>query len=167
MMFSGQQFQSSRQISPLGCALTVILVGAGIYFIFKGLYYLLYKVAPFLVLAALLINWRAVVKVGEGLFSLLTRKPILGILLGMLMVVAFPITALFLLLTALGANKLEKMQDEMAKMQETLTKQMSGNPDADGEYVDYEEVDDPPPPPPSTLNIPEQLPRNKEKSSSE
>ncbi len=119
--------------SGIGCMLMGILTVVAGYFIIKGLYWFLYFLTPVLLVAALIINWKVVAGFGQSLWNLLTRNPLGGLLAVGLTVVAFPFVALFIFLTALGSKKLEKLKTEMGK-------QMAGNVETDGEYVDYEEV---------------------------
>lgn len=138
-----QQFQFKSNGSPfsgIGCLLTALLAAVATYFIFIGLYKVLYYASPVLLIAALVINWRVVAGIGQSLLNLLTRNPIAGLLVGAVAVLAFPFTAAFLFMSALGSRRMEKVVAEMQQRQQDFEKQMSGDAAADGEYVDFEEV---------------------------
>lgn len=132
--------QGGSPFSGIGCLVTGLLVAVATYFIIKGLYKILYYASPVLLIAALVINWRVVAGIGQSLLNLLTRNPIAGLLVGALAVVAFPFTAAFIFMSALGARRVEKLVAEMQQRQQNFEKQVSGDAAQDGEYVDFEEV---------------------------
>lgn len=129
----------SSGFSGIGCLVFGVLFAVALYYIFKGLYYLLYWASPVLFIAALVINWRAVAEVGKGFLRLLERNLIWGVLVGFLAAVAFPLTALYLFMAALGGQKADEMRQEFER-------RMGGAaaPPKNAEYVDFEEVESTP-----------------------
>jgi hypothetical protein len=104
------QFNNNRSGGGLGCLIMGILALVATYYIVSGIFYLLYKVSPFLLALALIINWRAVADTGKDFLALFQRNPLMAILVGGLAVVAFPLLSLYLFLKALGYNKAEEMR---------------------------------------------------------
>lgn len=118
----------------IGCLLFA-LIGLG--FFFFGLYWFLkflWWASPAVFALALLINWRSVAGTGRWLVDQLRANPVNGILTLVFCVVLFPLFSMFLLLKAVGANRLEKLQNQFQQRQET----------AAGEFVEYEELESKP-----------------------
>jgi hypothetical protein len=61
-----------------GCLILGILSLVALYYILKGLFYVLYVVSPVLFVLALVINWRAVADTGRDFLSILQRNPLGG-----------------------------------------------------------------------------------------
>ena len=119
-----------------GCLIFGILALVAFWFVLKGLYALLYWAAPVLFVAALIVNWRAVAATGRDFWDLLQRNPLGGLLLGALCVVAFPLLALYLLLRAVGYNKMQAFKQQFG--------QERGAAQPEGEFADYEELESQP-----------------------
>ena len=119
-----------------GCLIFGILALVALWFVLKGLYALLYWAAPVLFVAALIVNWRAVAATGRDFWELLQRNPLGGLLLGALCVVAFPLLALYLLLRAVGYNKMQEFKQRFG--------QEPGAAQPEGEFADYEELESQP-----------------------
>lgn len=109
----------------------MVLVFIALYWLATGIFKLLSIAAPFLLIAALVINHNVVINYGKWLFNLLKTKPLMGIGGILLSVFGFPIIAGFLFGKALLYRKVDKMKTEFE------TKKY-------GDFVDYEEVDDEP-----------------------
>ncbi len=120
----------------LGCLIGGLLMLAALYFIIVGLYKILYWAAPALIVLALIVNWRAVADTGKNFVESLKANPISAILSLAICVLIFPFFSLYLLLKALGYNKLEQL------------KQQYGTPinsdnvsEREDEFIDFEEIE--------------------------
>ena len=115
----------------IGCLVFGILGLVAAYYILKGMFIVLYYASPVLFALALLINWRAVADTLKNWAKTLETNPVSALFTAALAVVAFPVFALYLFLKALGYNKME----DIRKAQESY-----GKP-ADGEFVEFEELE--------------------------
>ena len=144
------QYRKKVDINPMNSItsiLILVLIFVGLYFIAKSIFTLLAWAAPVLLVATLLIDYKVVVNYGKWIVNLLTKNPLMGI--GMILVsfFGFPVIAGFLFAKSLLTRKVRKLRNEY----ETKTQ---------GEYVDYEEVEEEPP---IRLNFPKM---DKQKQSS-
>lgn len=148
MVFTSNQFNRNTRVigGGPGCLIMGILALVLFWFLLKGLYTLLYWVAPVLFVLALIINWRAVSDTGKDFLSLFKREPIMAIIVGAVSVMAFPLLALYLFLRALGYKRLQEIKRQFGA--ETTS------PPREEEFVDYEELDSQPMPPPRTSGKP-------------
>ena len=105
----------------------VVLFFVLLFFIAKGIFTILSWAAPFLIIAALLINYQTVVGFLKYLWNLLRRKPLVGILAIILSILGFPVVSGFLLGKAVLDRRVKSIQTEMKRMHE-------------GELVAYEEI---------------------------
>jgi hypothetical protein len=108
-----------------------LLILAGIIIVFFVLARLflrvLYAVAPILIIATAIINYKVIVNYASAIGKSFKRNPFLGVAAGALSIFFYPIVTAFLFVQALMGRKLEKMQQAETRAQ-------------DGEYIDYEEV---------------------------
>jgi hypothetical protein len=121
----------------IGCLIFGILGVVALYYMLRGLFYLLAWAAPVLLVLALVINWRAVADTGKDFLALLERNPLAGLLMGFLGVVGFPVLTLYLVVKALGYNKLKEMQQQFGSS--TGNKAMGQD-----EFVEFEELESTP-----------------------
>lgn len=122
----------TRYSGGWGCLLIGALTMVLLFYVLRAVMYALYIVSPVLLLAALLINWRAVWDTAREFWAMLLERPIGGLLMTVLAVVLYPITALYLFLRALGYRQMEQMFGPMP--QERLNSE-------EGEYIDFEEIE--------------------------
>lgn len=108
--------------------LFMVLVFIALYWLATGIFKLLSIAAPFLLVAALVINRNVVINYGKWLWNLLKTNPLMGIGGILLSVFGFPIIAGFLFGKALLYRKVDKMKTEFE------TKKY-------GDFVEYEEMD--------------------------
>jgi hypothetical protein len=138
MIFVSNQF--SRRSSAIGggpgCLILGILGLVALWFILKGLYMLLYWIAPVLFVLALVVNWRAVADTGREFWGLLQRNPLGGLMLGAFCVLAFPLLTLYLFFRALGYNKVQELKRQFG--------QDTQGPQPEGDFADYEELESQP-----------------------
>ena len=107
--------------------LFLIALIAGVFFIAKGIFKLLYFAAPVLIILALIINYRTVVNFFKWLFGLFKRSFLTGIIAVILTIIGYPIVCGLLFGKSILDRKIRKLQDAQRVERE-------------GELVDYEEV---------------------------
>ncbi|MFT5167099.1 MAG: hypothetical protein ACI8P3_002336 [Saprospiraceae bacterium] len=111
--------------------LFLVFAFVALYWLATGIFKILTVAAPFLLVAALLIDYRVVVNYGKWLWNLLRKNPLMGIGGILLTFFGFPIISGFLLGKALLYRKVNKIKEEFD------TKQ-------NGEFAEFEELDDEP-----------------------
>ena len=107
--------------------ITLILGFILLFFIAKGVFTLLSWAAPFLLLGALIVNWRTVAGYGKFILNLFKRNIIMAIVAVVLTVIGFPIVAGFLF----GKSFLDRKVAQLRSAQEEKV---------EGEYVEYEDL---------------------------
>jgi large-conductance mechanosensitive channel len=105
-----------------------------IFVVARFVFRLLYLIAPVLLVATAIIDYRVLLGYGKWLASMLQRNTLLGIGAIVLTFIGFPIVALALFGKAMLNRQIRKMQRE--RQQEQVRPSI-------GEYVDYEEMEKP------------------------
>ncbi|MCB0621616.1 MAG: hypothetical protein KDC43_23620 [Saprospiraceae bacterium] len=114
--------------NTLTTILVFVLVFAGIYFVAKGVFWFLSLLAPVLLIAALIIDYRVALNYGKWLIQLTRNNLLAGLGAILLSVLGYPIVFALLLGKALFNRKLRQLkQDEQLRRE--------------GELIDFEEVD--------------------------
>ena len=111
--------------------LFLVFAFVALYWLATGIFKILTVAAPFLLIATLIIDYTVVLNYGKWLWNLLRTNPLMGIGGILLTFFGFPIISGFLLGKALLYRKVNKIQKEFD------TKQ-------NGEFAEYEEVDEEP-----------------------
>lgn len=93
----------------IGCLIFGVLFLVVAYYILKGVFALLWWAAPALFVLTLILDWRVVADTGKSFLKLLERNPLGGLLAAGLGIVAFPILALYLFLSAIGRRRANRM----------------------------------------------------------
>ncbi len=122
-----------RGNNGLGCLVMGVLGAVAFFMILGGLYSLLKWVAPVLALLALIIRWQVYPAVFKNWVTTLRTNPLFGIGQLAFAVFAYPFFALYLLVLAVGGNKVEELQNRF-KTQDPL-------PPREEEFVDFEELE--------------------------
>ncbi len=113
-------------------ALGVIVLFVFLYYLFKGIFWVLSWVAPVLLVAALILNYKVVLNYVQFVLGLFRTNILMGLLLSIFTVVGFPIVAAGLFFVALTKRKVLKDFGPMAGT-------ARGKDDDEG-YSDYEEI---------------------------
>ncbi len=132
-------FNSRTPGGGIGCLIFGVLGLVAAYYILKGVFTILWWAAPFLFVLTLLINWRVVAEAGKGLISLIRRQPLSGLIVTLLAAVAFPITALFLFLSAVGSQS-KARRGESSETPPVFEQTKTGSLNDTGEFIDFEEI---------------------------
>lgn len=110
------RFQFYRSSGNIGQVLIggLILIGLflGLFWMARGIFNLLSFVAPFLLIAALLVNYRVVTGYGKWLWETLNRDIFMGIVYIALSFFGFPILSAYLLIKAIASNSIKKAMDQ-------------------------------------------------------
>lgn len=113
--------------SIVGIVLMIVFL-IGMFYVAQFVFRILYFLAPFMLIATLIINYRVVTGYLQWVLALVKRNPVMGIGAGILTVLGFPIVSAFLLVKAIMLKKVDQAQEKARIRRE-------------GELIDYEEVD--------------------------
>ena len=93
----------------------VILIGLfiALFWIARGIFSILSFLGPFLLIAALIINYRVVLGYGKWLVDMVKKDFFMGILYTVLSVVGFPIVSAYLLFKAYTLKKIGALTDQI------------------------------------------------------
>lgn len=100
-----------------------------LFFMMRGIFTILAWAAPFLLIAAILINYRTIINFGKWLYKLITGNPVVGIIALVLCFFGFPVVAGFLFGKSLLDRKVRLMLEEQV---------------AQDDFIDYEEISNTP-----------------------
>lgn len=100
-----------------------------LFFMMRGIFTILAWAAPFLLIAAVLINYQTIINFGKWMYRLLRRNPIVGIVAVVLSVLGFPVLSGFLFGKSLLDRKMRLLLEEQ---------------NAQDEFVEYEELSNEP-----------------------
>lgn len=106
----------------------LVLVFIGVFFVARGLFWLLNILAPVMLIATLIIDYKVLVGYGKWIVGLVRRDLLLGLGAILLTLVGYPVVLAFLLGKALMNRKVRQLQKESQKK-------------AEGEWVDFEELE--------------------------
>jgi hypothetical protein len=124
---------SVRDVNPLNSLFSVLILIAvftGLFFAFKFIFEILWKISPVIILVTLLFDYQVILKYFRLMGAFLRKNLIAGILFISLSVLFLPVVAIFLMAKAILNRKMKKMQaDSIAENQY---------------YTHYEEIDDEP-----------------------
>lgn len=126
----------ARYSGGWGCLLIGAVVLILLFYLLRAMLFVLYIVSPALLLAAIIINWRAVWDTVREFWAMLLERPLSGLVMTVLAVVLYPITALYLFMRALGYLRMEQAFGPVYN---------EGSSSAEGEYIDFEEIESEPP----------------------
>lgn len=110
----------------IGLAFLVMIIWL-VFFLFKSIFNILAWAAPFLFIAALIINHKVVVSYGKMVIALLKNNPLMGVVAILLTLFAFPIVAALLF----GLAIMNKKADNFIKQERQKR---------DGIPTDYTEI---------------------------
>lgn len=118
--------------------IATILFLIALYYIAKGVFWVLTWVSPVLLIATLVIDYQVVLDYLKMLWNMILRTPIMGILAAALSVFGFPVVILFLFGRAWFGYYLRKKQKEQADFFQRFKEQQQ----QEEEFVQYEEIID-------------------------
>lgn len=115
--------------SSIFSILIMVLIFVGLFFLAKGIFNLLALLAPILLIATAVIDYKVILNYGKWLLDLLRKDLLVGVGGILLTVFGFPVIAGFLFVKALLYRKLRKMNQGYQEQ-------------TSGEYLEYEEIKD-------------------------
>lgn len=131
-------------------ALIMIAFFVAMFYIVGGILKLLAWAAPILLILALIFDYNTVLNYGKWLISLVKRNPLMGAGAILLSIIAYPLVFTYLLARAYLTKKVRGMQEEYETRQQ-------------GEYVDFEVIDEKP----LEINQPPVRPRPEQRRSND
>ncbi len=108
--------------------LLMILMMVGIFYVAKGIFWLLAKAAIFLIIGAIIIHYPTVIAFFKWLWSTWTKSILQGIIFTALTVLLYPVVCALLFFRALLNRKVASLESTIKKEQQ-------------GEFVDFEELE--------------------------
>lgn len=120
--------------SPFGNWIGIIMmlvILVGLFFVLRGIFNLLYFLAPVLLIATLIIDYKVVLNYIKQLGSLFAQNPLYGIGATALTFFLYPIVFVVLLFRAFAGRQRKRFTSGAEQERE-------------GEFVEYEELDDEP-----------------------
>ena len=133
----------NRNSNPTGCFIFGILGLVVLFYFLSWFYRIAWYATPFLLIGALIINYRVVADSLRGLTVLLKRNPFGGILATLLGVAMLPFLSIYWFFGALN-------YDSMKKMNRQFQGGIFGQPnqpaeeETDDGFIDFEEIDSKP-----------------------
>lgn len=121
--------ESKDPITSIGALLIMVAFMIGLFIVARFVFRILAFLSPALLIAALILDYRTVVGYGRWLVNLLRRNLLMGVGAILLTVVGFPLVAAFL------AGKALLMRNTRAAKKDRETR-------LEGEFVEFEEIDD-------------------------
>ncbi len=118
--------------------IATILLFIALFYIAKGIFWVLTWVSPILLIITLVLDYQVVINYLKMLWGMILRSPITGILASIISFFAFPIVILFLFGRAWFGYYIRKKQREQA----SFFQQFQETQQREEEFVSYEEVID-------------------------
>jgi hypothetical protein len=118
-------------INPLSLILGFVFIGLFImaaFYIAQGIFTILMWLAPVLLVATLILDYKVVLNYGKWVLAKFSRSPLSGVTWSLITVFGFPVVIAFLLFKAITQRKLA---EQHAQWEER-----------NGEYIEYVEVQD-------------------------
>lgn len=122
------RFNSINPIQLLiGLAFIILLLG-GLFFVAQGIFLVLMYLSPVLLLASLIMDYKVVINYGKWLVRKFNKNILSGVTWSLVTLFGFPVVAAILCVRAWTSYQLGQQTKE--------------RPKKDGEYIDYEIVDE-------------------------
>ena len=115
--------------SSIFSILTMVLIFVALFFVAQGIFSILAWLAPILIIATIIIDYKVILGYGKWLLNLLRKDILVGIGGILLTVFGFPIIAGFLFGKALLYRKMKKMNQDFEE-------------ERAGEFLEYEEIEE-------------------------
>jgi len=133
-----REYRFDKNNNPFSSVLGVIfmvLALVALFIVARFMVRILYFVAPVILIAAAIVDYKVIMDYGKWLVRLTKRNTLMGIGSIALSVIFYPFVGIFLLGKALFKRRVRQAEEEQRQMQE-------------GEYIDFEDVSD------DTLELP-------------
>ena len=114
--------------NPLMFLVVFVFALIAIYWLAKGVFTILTWAFPVVLIATAVINYRVLFGYGRWVIDNIKRSPVIGIVIAVLTVMAYPFVGLFLLYRAISSKSKPEQQT-------------NGGKSSAGDYIKYEEVE--------------------------
>lgn len=131
--YNSSQFPNFEQKSSWKVIVGAIIGLIALFWLAKGVFFILNIIAPFLLIITLILNYKVVLGYGTWLLELIKRDLLLGILAAIGTVFFFPVVSAYLFGKMLLLRKVNKMKNEF-NTQNTFYQ--------NEEFTSYEEVEE-------------------------
>ncbi len=124
---------SVRDVNPMNSLFSVLILIAvftGLFFAFKFIFEILWKISPVIILVTLLFDYQVILKYFRLMAAFLRKNLIAGVLFIGLSVFFLPVVSIFLMAKAILNRKMNKMQAKAKAENQNFTQ--------------YEEIDEEP-----------------------
>ncbi len=133
---------NSQPRNPILSLVFTALALFALYYIAKGIFWVLLWVSPVFLILTLVIDYKVVLNYLKWLGDKVQRTPISGILMGALTIFGFPVVAAFLFFKAYGQYRLKKYTSQFQDQMGGFNPQGQSKPN--DEFVEYEEIKEEP-----------------------
>ncbi len=123
-------------LNSIGSILVLVLMFVGLFFVAKGVFWVLSWLAPVFLILTLVIDYKVIVNYGKWILKMLQTNLIVGIGAVLLTIFGFPIVSGFLLGKALLSRKLKQTMGQFEGQQGRMKEK--------DEFATYEEITDEP-----------------------
>ncbi len=123
-MAINREFNLGVKSSPfgfLGPLLILAVFFSILFFVAKGLFWVLKWIAPVLLIATLIINYKVVTEYLQYIWRKLKEDPLIGLFFLILTVLGHPFVIGYLFFKALGIRSIKKAYERVEKEQNTFT----------------------------------------------
>ncbi len=122
------QFQTSgNPLGSIGSVIFLVLFFVGLFFLARGIFWILSWLAPIFIIATLIIDYKVITDYLKWIGNSFKRNPIFGIGMVLLTIFGFPVVSGFLMGKALLKRKIKKVQEDVEVREK-------------GEFVEFEEM---------------------------
>lgn len=118
----------SLRFRGMGALLLMVLVLVALFYIARGIYIVLSWATPVMLVVAAVLDYKVFVSYGRYVLRLLQERPLWGVLVVLLSVVALPLLSALLFFRALASYQATRMQKALQRRRQ-------------GEWAEYEEVE--------------------------
>ena len=119
------------RLDSLAGVILLVAFLAGLFFILKGVFFVLSWIAPVLLIAAFIIDKSVVINYGKWIIRTIKNNPLLGIAAIIFTVIGYMVVFPFLFAKALFKKKIKDVRQQQERQQQ-------------GELIDYEELESKP-----------------------
>ena len=165
MLFVSGRRSGGGLFSNIGCLIFGALFLFLSFVFLRWLYKMLWIASPVFLAVALVVNWRIVAATLRNWWMMMQRNPLGGIGSALFGALLFPFLTMFWMFGALGAKKIERMQQEFGQQWGSGTfDPFQTNAKKETEFVDFEEIESRQPSEKAsdrpTIELPPQLPKS-------
>ena len=129
--------------NPFGSIINLLIffgILVGMYFLIGGVFKLLYLIAPVLLIATLIINYRIVADYAIGVFETFRTDILWGVVKVIFTVLCYPMVIGWLFAKSLIYRKVDKMKENFDAQMNAANQNLGAKPAASTDFADFEEL---------------------------